>query len=104
VLLELTDKAREAIDAIWGPYIRNAETLFANYSVADLKAILRHLQEGSLAKATTWPMSRRCASANATELRVSHLLITSGVIASACSRAHIGGVCRMLRQDGDQNA
>jgi DNA-binding MarR family transcriptional regulator len=50
VLVELTDKARKAIDAIWGPYMRNAETLFANYSVADLKAILRYLQEGRLAQ------------------------------------------------------
>ena len=27
VLVELTDKARRAIDAIWGAYVRNAETL-----------------------------------------------------------------------------
>ena len=50
VLVGLTDKARKAIDAIWGPYIRNAETFFASYSVADLKAILRYLQEGRLAQ------------------------------------------------------
>jgi DNA-binding MarR family transcriptional regulator len=50
VLVELTDKARTAIDAIWGPYLRNAETFFANYTVADLKAILRYLQEGRLAQ------------------------------------------------------
>src|SRR5215510_6975729 len=52
VLVELTDKARKAIDAIWGPYMRNAETFFATYSVADLMAILRYLQEGRLAQGT----------------------------------------------------
>src|SRR5215510_1849204 len=50
VLVELTDKARRAIDAIWGAYVRNAETFFGNYSVSDLKAILRYLQEGRLAQ------------------------------------------------------
>ena len=50
VLVEPTDKARKAIDAIWGPYMRNAETFFAKYTVADLKAILRYLQEGRLAQ------------------------------------------------------
>ena len=48
VLVELTEKARKAIDAIWGPYVRNAETFFAGYTVTDLKAILRYLQEGRL--------------------------------------------------------
>ena len=52
VLAELTDKARKAIDAIWGPYLRNAETFFASYSLTDLKAILRYLQEGRLAQET----------------------------------------------------
>jgi DNA-binding MarR family transcriptional regulator len=50
VLVELTDKARKAIDAIWGPYMRNAETFFASFTLADLKAILRYLQEGRLAQ------------------------------------------------------
>src|SRR5262252_4788744 len=52
VLVELTDKARKAIEAIWGPYMRNAETFFASYSVTDLKAILRFLQEGRSAQET----------------------------------------------------
>jgi len=52
VLVELTDKARKAIDVIWGPYMRNAETFFASYSVTDLKAILRYLQEGRSAQET----------------------------------------------------
>jgi DNA-binding MarR family transcriptional regulator len=50
VLVELTDKAREATDAIWGPYLRNADAFFASYTVTDLKAILRYLQEGRLAQ------------------------------------------------------
>ena len=46
VLVELTAKARQAIDAIWGEYLRNSDAFFANYTVADLNAILRFLQEG----------------------------------------------------------
>lgn len=50
VLVELTGKAHQAIDAIWGEYLRNANTFFANYAVADLNAILRFLQEGRSAQ------------------------------------------------------
>src|SRR5439155_21913259 len=46
VLVELTDKGRQAIDAIWGEYIRNAEAFFSGYSMAELKTVLRFLQEG----------------------------------------------------------
>src|SRR5262245_11770786 len=65
VLVELTDKARKAIEAIWGPYVRNAETFFSTYSVSDLKAILRYLQEGrsaqeaNMARVKTLRLTRR---------------------------------------------
>jgi len=50
VLVELTDKARNAIDAIWGEYVRNAESFYSGYSMIELKAILRYLQEGRSAQ------------------------------------------------------
>src|SRR5262245_53560964 len=65
VLVELTDKASKAIDAIWGPYVRNSETFFASYSGTDLKAILRYLREGrsaqedNMARVSTLRLNRR---------------------------------------------
>jgi DNA-binding MarR family transcriptional regulator len=50
VLVELTDKGRSAIDAIWGEYVRNAESFYSGYTTTELKAILRYLQEGRLAQ------------------------------------------------------
>jgi DNA-binding MarR family transcriptional regulator len=50
VLVELTDKGRQAIDAIWGEYIRNAEAFFSGYSMAELKTVLRYLHEGRSAQ------------------------------------------------------
>jgi DNA-binding MarR family transcriptional regulator len=44
VLAELTNKGRNAIDAIWDEYVRNAESFFSGYTTAELKAILRYLQ------------------------------------------------------------
>jgi hypothetical protein len=41
---------QSAIDAIWGEYIRNAETFYSGYSTKELKSILRYLQEGRLAQ------------------------------------------------------
>src|SRR5262245_26740882 len=52
VLAEFTDKGKKAIDAIWGEYIRNSEKFFAGYSIAELKTILRYLQEGREAQET----------------------------------------------------
>lgn len=45
VLMELTEKGREALDAIWGVYIRDADRFFANYSTAELQTIRRFLEE-----------------------------------------------------------
>jgi len=50
VLVELTDKAKRAIDAIWGEYARRGESFFADYSDADLGAVLRYLEEGEAAQ------------------------------------------------------
>jgi DNA-binding MarR family transcriptional regulator len=50
VLVELTDRGRKAIDAIWGEYVRNAEAFYSGYSTAELKCILRYLQEGCSAQ------------------------------------------------------
>lgn len=50
VLVELTDKGRKAIDAIWGEYVRNAETFFSRYTTSELRTILRYLQEGRSAQ------------------------------------------------------
>ncbi|HEV2572845.1 MarR family transcriptional regulator [Methylocella sp. CPCC 101449] len=46
VLMELTEKGREALDAIWGVYIREADQFFADYSVAELQTIHRFLEQG----------------------------------------------------------
>ncbi|SEB74694.1 MarR family transcriptional regulator [Beijerinckia sp. 28-YEA-48] len=43
VLMELTEKGREALDAIWGVYIREADTFFAGYTTAELETIRRFL-------------------------------------------------------------
>jgi DNA-binding MarR family transcriptional regulator len=50
VLADLTDRGKKAIDAIWGEYVRNAEAFFSSYSTAELKAILRYLNEGRSAQ------------------------------------------------------
>jgi DNA-binding MarR family transcriptional regulator len=50
VLVELTDKARSAIDTILGEYVRKAESFYSGYSTKELKTILRYLQEGRLAQ------------------------------------------------------
>jgi DNA-binding MarR family transcriptional regulator len=50
VLVELTAKANQAIDAIWGQYVRDAEAFFKSYSAGELKTILRYLQEGRSAQ------------------------------------------------------
>jgi DNA-binding MarR family transcriptional regulator len=50
VLVELTPIARKAIDAVWGEYVRNAESFFSGYSTSDLSVILRYLQEGRSAQ------------------------------------------------------
>jgi DNA-binding MarR family transcriptional regulator len=49
VLVKFTDRGRKAIDAIWGEYVRNAEA-YSGYSTAELKCILRYLQEGCSAQ------------------------------------------------------
>jgi DNA-binding MarR family transcriptional regulator len=50
VLVELTNKGRKAIDAIWGEYVRTAETFFSRYTTSELRTILRYLQEGRSAQ------------------------------------------------------
>lgn len=45
VLVELTEKGRKAVDAIWGEYIRQADAFFVGYSVEELKSILRFLNQ-----------------------------------------------------------
>lgn len=52
VLVKLTDKGRNAIDAIWGEYVRNAKSFYSGYKTTELEAILRYLQEGRLAQET----------------------------------------------------
>jgi DNA-binding MarR family transcriptional regulator len=50
VLVELTDKGRNAIDVIWGEYVRTAEAFFSRYTVPELRAILSFLEEGRSAQ------------------------------------------------------
>jgi DNA-binding MarR family transcriptional regulator len=46
VRVELTGTARKAVDTLYGPLAADGSRLLRRYSVRDLKAVLRYLEEG----------------------------------------------------------
>jgi hypothetical protein len=68
--------------------MRNAEAFFVSYTVANLTAILRFLQEGRLVRKPRWPMSSHCGPPDVRKVakKISSLPHT---YASVCRRSHI---------------